>query len=897
MFSVTIRERSGQVYTFHFDKSEILIGRIKGNDVILPKQNISKRHTRVRAEGPTFVVEDLGSTNGTFVNGHRIAVPVEIGPDDKVYLGDFVMQFYPLDVELDRDAPPNDSDENPLGSPPGVPDVSYEIPLNDGSQDQSHASTRTTGADPGRETVVSPNFSEIQAALGDLRLDRHAEEEGIRASAADAEPAHQAFAALAQLDEFSGGTSEHSGDAAGLHDNSGPGAAFAGLPIRRPPPMSAQPARLSDVDDDFDSELDPFAGMTEAELGIGAAEVQLQRRISGVDFVDQAESSGSSVVFDAQSEATVAQLHDQASEARAVLDALDVGVAGGLRSPLSAAAGHSSALQANSAIALSSPVPIPAMAAKSTAPAAPATTAAPPERPAPVAMAGLDADFSNALAADLDALSAADAPAPSRHASVALTLGFADPDHAPTSVASPAQIAEVVRAARRAQTGGVPVQAELGSSSAYNAAADRDAMGGAAVSASSNSPSSAALRESAAVAAIAAAPQRTAAASAAHANHHEDLALLYGRAMVELRAMLGVDATTMSDEVWATLERAVGDLIGRVSRAGGLSPGHSVERLRRDLVYELTWLGPLESLLDDPSIERIEVDAFDRISVVRSGQRSLAAARFSSQPALQAAIGRLVHAIGVGIEPGTHQIVGALADGTTAQLVWPPLAPSGPLLVLTKARSGAPSLDALCGANWLDTDLADALVTALADRRSVVVVGAVGPVRRALIEALAAALPSGERVALIEHDGPVALDRAHLIRLAPDGNGLQGALQLSVRLGVDRVVCSGADRALLQALVEVGCEGEPSFLASWTGWDAADAVRRAAHAVMLAHPGLDKVVAFERVAMALDLIIEVKAPPPPTEDAEATKPPVPIIAVHEVAGAGPDGIELSRFVG
>ena len=49
MFSVTIREKSGQVYTFHFDKPEIMIGRVKGNDVILPKQNISKRHALIRA--------------------------------------------------------------------------------------------------------------------------------------------------------------------------------------------------------------------------------------------------------------------------------------------------------------------------------------------------------------------------------------------------------------------------------------------------------------------------------------------------------------------------------------------------------------------------------------------------------------------------------------------------------------------------------------------------------------------------------------------------------------------------------------------------------------------------------------------------------------------------------
>ena len=903
MFSVTIRERSGQVYTFHFDKPEILIGRIKGNDVILPKQNISKRHALIRAEGPTFVVEDLGSTNGTFVNGHRIAVPVEIGPDDKVYLGDFVMQFYPIDVEIDRDAPPDLGADAHLDPPAGGSGDGYEIPLGPAMRDDSQAFIRTTSSDQGRETVVSPGFAELQAALGEFNPDLEADEPDILSSARDAEPAVDAFAALDQLDQLSGGADRRPSGSADSGGSRGAGSALAGLPIRRPPPMSDATHGSADDDDFIDSDLDPFAGMSQADLGIDAAEVQLQRRSSGVDFVEHDASSGSSVVFDARNEATVAQLHDQASEARAALDAVVAAAEGQRRlsskspaAPAAAARAPSGAAEPASA---AEPPVAPVEPVTQVAPGAKAARNAPVPAPAPQTAVGLDEELSGALAAELDALSADDAPMPSRRAGIAPTLGFGDPDHAPTRVASPAQIAEVIRAARRAQTGGVPLPADAFAPAAGSEGSARKSGASPPISLPTGTPSSASLRESAAVAAInaiGAMPTRNDATGSVHATHHDDLAMLYGRAMVELRAMLGVDATTMSDEVWAALERAVGDLILRASRAGELSPGHSAERLRRDLVYELTWLGPLESLLDDPSIERIEVDAFDRVSVVRSGHRSLAAARFSSQPALQAAVGRLVHAIGVAIEPGTHQVVGALADGTTAQLVWPPLAPAGPLLVLTKPRSEAPSLAALCGAGWLDSELADALVAALSDGRSVVVVGAVGPVRRAIIEALAAALPKDERVALIEHDGPVALGRAHLIRLAPEGNRLQGAWQLSARLGVDRVVCSGADRALLQALVEVGCEGAPRFLASWTGWDAADAVRRAAHAVMLAHPGLDKLIAFERVAMALDLIIEVQAPPPP-DDPEATTAPVPLIAVHEVAGAGPDGIDLSRFGG
>ena len=114
MFSVTIRDKGGQVYTFHFDKPEILIGRVKGNDVILPKQNISKRHALVRVQGTTFIIEDLGSTNGTYVNGHRIQTPVQVGTDDKVHLGDFLLQFFDLTEPLNDGGMPSEQ-------PPPVP--------------------------------------------------------------------------------------------------------------------------------------------------------------------------------------------------------------------------------------------------------------------------------------------------------------------------------------------------------------------------------------------------------------------------------------------------------------------------------------------------------------------------------------------------------------------------------------------------------------------------------------------------------------------------------------------------------------------------------------------------------------------------------------------------------
>ncbi|MFT5432132.1 MAG: pilus assembly protein CpaF [Myxococcota bacterium] len=93
MFTVTIVEKGGTERRLTFDKEAVSIGRISGNDIILPKGNISKRHARVMVRDSRFIVIDLKSTNGTYVNKERISSPRVIGADDKIYVGDFVMRL------------------------------------------------------------------------------------------------------------------------------------------------------------------------------------------------------------------------------------------------------------------------------------------------------------------------------------------------------------------------------------------------------------------------------------------------------------------------------------------------------------------------------------------------------------------------------------------------------------------------------------------------------------------------------------------------------------------------------------------------------------------------------------------------------------------------------------
>src|ERR1700712_5198064 len=97
-FSVILTEKGGSSQRLDFDAEEITIGRVDENDICLPKGNISKKHTKIVVKDGKIIVLDLKSTNGTYVNGKKLAGPQVITPTDKVYVGDFILNVEPPDA-------------------------------------------------------------------------------------------------------------------------------------------------------------------------------------------------------------------------------------------------------------------------------------------------------------------------------------------------------------------------------------------------------------------------------------------------------------------------------------------------------------------------------------------------------------------------------------------------------------------------------------------------------------------------------------------------------------------------------------------------------------------------------------------------------------------------------
>ena len=121
---------------FPIERDITIAGREAINDLVLNDAEVSRRHTRILREPEGYLVEDLGSTNGTFVNGKRVTVPTLLYHGDIVELGKSVRLIFQLDqpyeqvtkpIEMERAAPPPPP-ITPSAEPENVYAPRYEEP-------------------------------------------------------------------------------------------------------------------------------------------------------------------------------------------------------------------------------------------------------------------------------------------------------------------------------------------------------------------------------------------------------------------------------------------------------------------------------------------------------------------------------------------------------------------------------------------------------------------------------------------------------------------------------------------------------------------------------------------------------------------------------------------------
>jgi hypothetical protein len=125
-FKLSVRQGPRPNLVFELDAESYIIGREAGNEIVIEDPQVSRRHAQLTRQGASYLLEDIGSTNGTYVNGKRVTAPVLLANGDMIGLADTVVLAVQAPLTAGQDAtvvgdvthytPPT----QPAFAPPGV---------------------------------------------------------------------------------------------------------------------------------------------------------------------------------------------------------------------------------------------------------------------------------------------------------------------------------------------------------------------------------------------------------------------------------------------------------------------------------------------------------------------------------------------------------------------------------------------------------------------------------------------------------------------------------------------------------------------------------------------------------------------------------------------------------
>jgi pilus assembly protein CpaF len=228
--------------------------------------------------------------------------------------------------------------------------------------------------------------------------------------------------------------------------------------------------------------------------------------------------------------------------------------------------------------------------------------------------------------------------------------------------------------------------------------------------------------------------------------------------------------------------------------------------------------GPLTALLDDPAISDVLVNGPREVWVDRGFGLERTDVVFRDEAAVRRFAQRAAAVAGRRLDDASPTVDVRMPDGVRLHAVLPPVSPTGTLLSIRVGRRRSFTLAELQTHGSLSAAMADAVQALVASRRAFLVTGGTGSGKTTLLATLLSAVPTRERIVLVEDSGELRPDHPHVIRLEARPANVEGAgevtlrdlVRQALRMRPDRLVVGevrGAEVVDLLAALNTGHEG------------------------------------------------------------------------------------------
>ncbi|HLF09227.1 MAG TPA: CpaF family protein [Dehalococcoidia bacterium] len=334
------------------------------------------------------------------------------------------------------------------------------------------------------------------------------------------------------------------------------------------------------------------------------------------------------------------------------------------------------------------------------------------------------------------------------------------------------------------------------------------------------------------------------------------------------RLISDLDPSRMAQMDKDTLAKAVEEAINVLLQASpetSLINRNQRARLLKELKDEILGFGPLQPLLDDPTVSEIMVNSAKEIYVEREGVISRYDRTFRDDAHIMQVIERIIAPLGRRLDESSPMVDARAPGGYRLNAVIPPLALKGPTVTVRKFFDDRFGIEDLVRIGTISQEAATLMRLVVLGRLNLIISGGTGTGKTTFLNALSAFIPATERIITIENPAELRLKQDHVVRLETRPPSIDGRNEVTQRALVVNALRMRPDRIIVGE-VRAG-EAFDMLQAMNTGHDGSittvhansprDALSRIENMVMMAGFDLPIRAIREQVASAVQVIIQL----------------------------------------